>query len=161
MLPIPHSSLWLRGSAGYAHGDRDNSFANFYFGGFGNNWIDHLPYQRFREYYSFPGVELNSIGGTNFGKLLAEWTLPPLRFRRLGLPALYCRWTRLALFSAGIVTNIDSVPDRREVFDFGGQLDFNIVLFSNLNSTFSLGYAAAFEARQRIAKEFMISLKIL
>lgn len=161
MLPIPHSSLWLRGAAGYAHGDRDNSFANFYFGGFGNNWIDHLSHQRFREYYSFPGVELNSIGGTNFGKLLAEWTLPPLRFRRLGLPTLYCRWMRLALFSAGIVTNIDSAPDRREVFDFGGQLDFNIVLFSNLNSTFSLGYAAAFEARQRLAKEFMISLKIL
>ncbi len=161
MLPIPHSSLWLRGSAGYAYGDRDNSFANFYFGGFGNNWIDHLSYQRFREYESFPGVELNSIGGTNFGKLLAEWTLPPLRFRRLGLPTLYCRWARLALFSAGIVTNVDSAPVRREVFDFGGQLDFNIVLFSNLNSTFSLGYAAAFEARQRLAKEFMISLKIL
>jgi hypothetical protein len=34
-------------------------------------------------------------------------------------------------------------------------------MFSTLSSTFSLGYAAAFEKDQRTAKEFMISLKIL
>jgi len=161
LLPIPHSSLWLRSAAGYAPGDRDEPFANFYFGGFGNNWIDHLAYQRFREYDSFPGVELNSIGGANFGKAMLEWTLPPLRFRRLGIPTLYCRWARLAFFSSGIVTNLDSKPHRREVANVGGQIDFNLVLFSNLNSTLSLGYAVAGEKARRPAKEFMISLKIL
>ncbi len=41
-LPIKHSSLWLRPAAGYGWGDRDNTFANFYFGAFGNNYVDHL-----------------------------------------------------------------------------------------------------------------------
>ena len=49
-LPLKHSSLWLRSSAGYVAGDdRDEPFANFYFGGFGNNWVDHREEKRYRE----------------------------------------------------------------------------------------------------------------
>ncbi|HMK39717.1 MAG TPA: hypothetical protein VK569_10275, partial [Bacteroidota bacterium] len=84
LLPVDHSSVWLRGAAGYSPGDRAQPFANFYFGGFGNNWVDHGEIRRYREYYAFPGTTLNSIGGTTFGKLLLEWVVPPLRFRRLG-----------------------------------------------------------------------------
>ena len=40
-LPINHSSIWFRGAAGVGIGDRNNPFANFYFGGFGNNYIDY------------------------------------------------------------------------------------------------------------------------
>ena len=161
LLPIDHSSLWFRSSLGYSFGDRDESFANFFFGGFGNNWIDHQEENRYREYYSFPGVELNAIGGTNYGKMLVEWTLPPIRFRRFGFPSLYFRWARIALFSSGIVTNFDSDAFRRTAVNFGGQVNVRIVLFSMLNSTFSLGYAAALEKSQRLSREFMISLKIL
>jgi len=160
-LPIDHSSLWLRSSLGYSFGKKAEPFANFYFGGFGNNWIDYQEAQRYREYYSFPGAELNAIGGTNYGKLMLEWTLPPLRFRRAGFTSLYARWMRLALFSSGIVTNFDSQPLRRKLLNAGGQLDFQLVLFSVMKSTFSLGYAAAVEKDWRISKEFMISLKIL
>ncbi|MGE5458075.1 MAG: YncE family protein, partial [Methanococcaceae archaeon] len=84
-LPINHSSVWLRTSAGYSYGDRFEPFANFYFGGFGNNWVDNLHEKRYREYYSFPGVELNEISGTNYGKGMLEWNLPPLRFSSLGI----------------------------------------------------------------------------
>jgi hypothetical protein len=161
LLPLKHSSIWLRGSTGYGFGDRDEPLVNFFFGGFGNNWVDYQNAQRYREFYSFPGVELNEIGGTNYGKALVEWTLPPLRFRRMGFTNLYLRWARLALFSSGIVTNIDSDQFRRTATNIGSQIDFHIVLFSTLSSTFSLGYAAAFEKDQRAAKEFMISLKIL
>ncbi len=41
LLPIDHSSIWVRSALGYSAGDRDNPFANFYFGGFGNNWVDY------------------------------------------------------------------------------------------------------------------------
>lgn len=160
-LPINHFSVWLRSSAGYSFGDREETFANFYFGGFGNNWVDHANEKRYREYYSFPGVELNEVGGTTFGKILLEWNLPPIRFRRLGVPVLYCNWSRIAFFSSGLVTNFDSKPDRRSVVNFGGQIDFKLVMFSNLESTFSLGYAVATENNQHLMKEFMISLKIL
>jgi hypothetical protein len=161
LLPWNHSSVWLRNSLGYSFGDRRNPFANFFFGGFGNNWVDHLSVQRYREYYSFPGVELNDIGGKNYGKATLEWDLPPLRFRRVGFPDLYFRWARLALFSSGIVANFDRRELRRAVMSLGGQMDFNLVLFSNLTSTFSLGYAVAVEKDRSPAREFMISLKPL
>ena len=35
----------------------DLPFANFYFGGFGNNWVDHLDEKRYRRVSSFPGVD--------------------------------------------------------------------------------------------------------
>ena len=86
-LPIPHSSLWLRTAAGGASGDRDNSLAAIYFGGFGNNWVDHREVKRYRDVISFPGLEINEAAGQTFGKAMLEWTLPPLRFRRFGTPA--------------------------------------------------------------------------
>ena len=161
LLPINHSSLWLRTSAGYSFGKSDEPFANFYFGGFGNNWIDHGPIWRYREDYSFPGVELNEIGGINYGKAMLEWDLPPLRFRRFGVPKFYCNWSRISLFSSAIVTNVEREASRRSFANIGAQADFQLVIFSSLPSTFSLGYALAAERDQRFSKEFMISLKIL
>lgn len=169
-LPINHSSIWLRTSLGQTFGDRDNPFANFFFGGFGNNWVDHLSEKRYRKYYSFPGVDLNAFGGRNYAKAILEWNLPPLRFRRLGFPALYFNWARFALFTSAIRTNLDArggsqpLPQfgvRRTLANVGGQVDFRLVLFSALESTLSFGYAAAFEQNRPTEKEFMVSLKIL
>ncbi len=161
LLPIPHSSLWLRSSAGYAFGDREEPFANFYFGGFGNNWIDYQEFKRYREYYSFPGVPLNQIGGINYGKLMVEWTLPPWRFRRFGFTSMYFRWLQLAVFSGGVVTNFDEPSLQDSRMNLGAQLDLRLVTFTHFNSTFSLGYAVARDKEQKISHEFMVSLKIL
>jgi len=160
-LPINHSSIWVRNSFGYSVGDRDEPFANFYFGGFGNNWVDYLPERRYREYYSFPGIELNDVGGTNYGKTMVEWILPPVVFRRLGIPTFYSTWAQLAFFSSGIMTNLDSKGDRRSLVNVGAQIDFKIIMLSHLKATFSLGYAVAFEEDRSNSKEFMISLKVL
>ena len=54
--------------AGFSPSDRDEPFANFFFGGFGNNYVDHHDEKRYREYYALPGAELNEIGGRNFVK---------------------------------------------------------------------------------------------
>jgi hypothetical protein len=161
LLPIDHSSVWLRGAVGYSWGKRGEPLSNFYFGGFGNNWVDHREIRRYRDYYAFPGTELNAIAGTNFGKVLLEWVLPPLRFRRLGGEALYCNWAQLVFFSNGIVTNMDIGSERRTAGDLGAQLDFRLVFFSALESTLSFGCAAAVEKDQRASREYMISLKIL
>ena len=161
LLPLNHSSIWLRSSAGYSYGDRNEPFANFYFGGFGNNWVDYQEEKRYREYYSFPGTKLNAVGGTNFSKMLLEWTLPPLRFRRFGIPNLYCTWSRAVFFTSGIITNLDSEKQKRSLFNGGVQIDFRLIIFSRLESTLSFGYAVAFEKDKRLSKEFMISLKIL
>jgi len=160
-LPINHSSVWLRSSLGYSHGNRQEPFANFYFGGFGNNYIDYQDEKRYREYYSFPGVELNSIGGTNYGKLLAEWDLPPLRFGDIGFTSFFLNYARTALFSTAIVTNLDAKEYRRSLLDFGSQIDFKFILLYHLKMTFSVGYAASIERNNKLTDEWMFSLKIL
>ena len=157
-LPLNHSSLWLRSSFGYSFGENTQAFAKFYFGGFGNNWIDYQEAKRYREDYSFPGVELNAFDARSYGKVLLEWALPPVRFRNFGSPGRYSNWARLALFSSAITAQ--SLQTQRAV-NAGAQLDFRISFLSSFESTFSVGYAAAALQHQRLTREFMISLKIL
>jgi hypothetical protein len=110
-----HSSIWLRNAAGLSPQNREEPFANFYFGGFGNNYVDHQTEQRYREYYSLPGAELNEIGGRNFTKSMVEWNLPPLHFSRAGTPGFYLTWMRPAVFASGLWTNLDAPEARRAV----------------------------------------------
>jgi hypothetical protein len=164
LLPIDHSSVWIRSSAGKAFGPRTETLANFYFGGFGNNWVDHGEVAQYREQPSFPGIDVNkqaSVGGTNYAKLMIEWDLPPLRFRHMGFQDFYVTWARCALFSSGIVTNVEDPVYRKRHVDVGAQVDFRLVLFSSLPSTFSLGYAFASQDYRTWSHEYMISIKIL
>ena len=117
--------------------------------------------RRYHDYYSFPGIEINQLGANNFGKLLLEWELPAIRFKRAGIPALYFTWASPALFGSAIATNLDDSEFRRELYNLGAQVDFKMVIFTNLSTTFSVGYARAFESGQPSSNEFMISLKIL
>ena len=67
-IPSPAPQLLACGSvptAGRAFGNESDPFANFYFGAFGNNWIDKGEISRYREYYSFPGVQINQIGANS------------------------------------------------------------------------------------------------
>ncbi len=160
-LPAGHSSLWLRGAGGFSPRSRDDPFANFYFGGFGNNWVDHRDEKRYRAAYSFPGAELNEIAGRNFLKGTIEVNLPPWRFRRAGTPAFYATWARPALFVGGLATNLDASAARRVAANIGAQLDFRFGLLSALDMTISTGVAAAFEDGYRPRREAMFSVKIL
>ena len=122
LLPLRNSSLWLRTSAGRAFGNENDPFANFYFGAFGNNWIDKGEISRYREYYSFPGVQINQIGAQSFVKGQAEWDLTPLHFRDLGSTKLYFNWARLALFAGGLAAN-PGTDQQSGYGDLGGQID--------------------------------------
>ena len=160
-LPLRHSSIWLRTDAGYAVGDKDDPFAFFFFGGFGNNWVDDGDVQRFREWYAFPGVDLNAIPGQNFVKGMLEWNLPPLRFENAGSSSFFVTWLRTSIFTTGIVTGLYDSDERLEVGNVGAQLDLRITALSRLNVTLSLGLARAFLAGGETADEVMFSLKIL
>lgn len=199
-LPLPHSSIWLRSYAGASPGGRDydtidcerdgtpqnctplrveveDPFADYFFGHFGNNYVDHGEVKRYRDYDAFPGLEINEVGGRNFAKSMLEWNLPPLRFRRVGGPGFYATWARASLFASGLVTNIDcngrckdgiSVTDlgapaseRRTLKNVGTQVDFQFTVLSHLDMTLSFGYALAFERHEPRKNEFMASLKIL
>ncbi len=160
-LPLGHSSLWSRSAAGFSPVSDNPTFANFYFGGFGNNYVDHQDEKRYREWYSFPGVGLNEIGGRDFVKTAIEWNAPPWRFRRAGIPSFYATWARPAVFATTLATNLDEGATRRVVNDVGGQLDIRFGALSALELTVSVGAAVAFESGAPARRETMVSLKIL
>ncbi len=160
-LPIAHSSVWIRSAAGFSPQSPDEPFANFFFGGFGNNYVDHQAEKRYREYYALPGAALNEIGGRNFVKSTVEWNLPPLRFSRAGTPGFYLSWMRPAVFATGLMTNLDAGRARRSVSSAGGQLDFRLNMLSTLDLTFSVGGAVTYEPDVAPRREAMFSLKIL
>jgi hypothetical protein len=160
-LPLGHSSVWFRNAAGFSPRDRGEAFANFYFGGFGNNYVDHRDEQRYREYAALPGAEINEIGGRNFVKSIVEWTVPPLRFSRAGTPGFYLSWLRPSVFAGGLVTNLDSRAARRTVTNTGAQLDFRLNALSTLDLTLSVGGAVAFEHGFPPRREAMISIRVL
>jgi hypothetical protein len=164
-LPIRHSSIWLRTDAGYVSGESDDPFAYFFFGGFGNNWVDRNEVKRYREWYAFPGVDLNAIGGQTFGKAMVEWNLPPVRFESVGWSSFFISWLRTSVFASGIITEVHEAneffPKRFEAGNVGAQFDLRFTALSRLDMTLSLGLARAFLEGGDNADEVMLSLKIL
>ena len=160
-LPLGHSSIWFRQAAGFSPHDRHQPFASFFFGGFGNNYVDHLNEKRYRETYSLPGVELNEIGGRNFVKSTVEVNLPPLRFQNFGTPGFYVPWMRPAVFAGGLVTNLDDRAARRRVLSAGAQIDVSMFALSALDLVFSVGAGIAVENGRPPRRELMLSLKVL
>jgi hypothetical protein len=160
-LPWKHSSVWIRNSAGVAIGEPDDEFANFFFGGFGNNYVDRGEVKRYREFYAMPGFELNQIPGRNFYRGILEWNLPPVRFERVGTPGFYLSWARPALFVSSLLTNLDSSQRRQDVSSAGAQVDFRFTILSRMDMTLSVGYAAEIHGSSQSDDEFMVSLKIL
>jgi hypothetical protein len=160
-LPLGHSSLWVRSAAGFSPQAPDEPFANFFFGGFGNNYLDRGEEKRYREVESFPGAEINEIGGRNFVRSMLEWTLPPWRFSRVGTPGAYLSWLRPALFVSGLVTNLDQASIRRQAISAGGQIDLRFSVLSALDMTFSAGAAVRVGNGVAPAGELMASLRVL
>ena len=136
-------------------------FANFFFGGFGNNWVDHGDEKRYRDVYSFPGAELNEIGGRNFVKSMLEWNLPPLRFRASARRASTRPGCGRRCSSAAWPPTSIGADERRSLGDAGAQLDFRFGLLSALDLTLSVGGAVAFEDGHAPRREAMMSFKIL
>ena len=140
--------------------DRANPFANFFFGGFGNNYVDVRDEKRYRQYDALPGADLNEIDGRNFVKGTVEWNLPPWRFRRLGKPGFYATWLRPAIFVTGLTTNLDVTTPRR-LASSGAQVDLRLGLLSALDLTLSVGGGTTVEDGYRPRHEVMVSLKVL
>ncbi|MGH7129834.1 MAG: hypothetical protein ACREIV_14790, partial [Planctomycetaceae bacterium] len=159
-LPWQHSTLWFYTAAGRTNGDRDDPLGNFYFGGFGNNYVDDGEVKRYRGYDSFPGFEIDEIVATDFVKSVAEWNLPPIRFREVGTPGFYLGHIRPALFFGALVSD-PGEPFERTVTTAGTQLDLSFTLGHRLPMTLSVGYAAGYEDGARRDDEWMVSLKIL
>lgn len=158
---IRNSSIWLRNSFGFSAGDRESGLSYFYFGGFRNNYVDWQPSEQYRSTLAFPGAQIDELGGYNYIRTLAEINLPPLRLKNAGTTWLYPTFIKGSLFGTHLLTNIDKPANRANYFNAGVQIDFQIVLFSYLKTTWSAGYARKFESDKRFTQQFMLSLKLL
>jgi hypothetical protein len=162
LLPLDHSSIWFRGGVGTSMGGhRNDSFARTYFGGFGNNWVDYRGIKQFRNTESFPGLEINEVGGATYSRAQVEWTSPPLRFRKVGIPSAYLRWAGLSAFASGLVTDFDDDKTRRSFVNVGAQADLRSITLSHMESTLSVGFAAAAAKGMKRSTELMISFKLM
>jgi len=160
-LPLAHSSVWLRSAAGIASGDRDNPVSNFYFGGFGNNYVDSGNIKRYREYSSLPGFEIDEISALSFVREMVEWNLPPIVFESVGTPGLYLNWLRPAVFAAGLWTDPGHKSVHKNYASVGTQADLHFSVLHWYDMTLSVGYAVGYQSSRRAGSEWMISLKIM
>ena len=160
-LPLPHSSVWVRSAAGASHGERDDPFATWYFGGFGNNYVDSREIKRYREFYALPGFGLNEVAGHNFARTMVELNLPPKVFESVGTPAFYLTWLRPALFASTLWTDPNDASLRKDYSSLGTQLDLRFTVLHWYEMTLSAGYAVGYRGQRRAGDEWMVSLKIL
>lgn len=160
-LPLPHSSIWFRSAAGIADGDRRDPFANFFFGGFGNNYVDSGEVKRYREHYALPGFGLNEVSGRTFARHMVELNVPPVIFERGGTPGFHAAWLRPSVFASALWTDPQSSSLRKDYSNLGAQLDLRFSVLHWYEMTLSAGYAVGFRGGRRAGDEFMISLKVL
>ena len=127
--------------------------------------MDYQVARRYRNIFSFPGLSFDAdrfIIARSFAKTMVEFVFPPIRFKELGGLNLYSNWMQATLFSTGLLTHDKTYSNGRFV-NAGAQVDMKIVIFSLLESTFSVGYANAFDLgnNNKRYQEWMISLKLL
>jgi hypothetical protein len=166
-LPLAHSSLWSRSAVGAANGPSTDPAAAFYFGGFGNNYVDDGLVKRYREYGSMPGFSIDQIGGQRFFKQMVEWNLPPVIFESIGTPSFHLTWMRPALFAVALWTDSNhnasstNTAGRQTFSSLGTQIDFRLSTLHWYEMMLSVGYAAGYEGSRRSGGEWMLSLKIM
>ncbi len=162
----PHPALVgvaARARRGWSPGDREEPFANFYFGGF-RQQLGGLPRREAlpRVLVRFPGLEINEVGGTNYAKAMLEWNLPPAPLpqrRQAGLLPHVGPARPLRLRARDQPRTASDF--RRTITNVGGQVDFRLGVLSRLELTLSAGYARAFEDGAFPRDEAMVSLKVL
>ena len=112
----------------------------------------------YRESFSFAGLSYDSeksIIAKSFVKSTLELVLPPVRYRNFGFFNLFATHSHATIFAGGLfINNNETTTDVNQVSNIkysesfrniGFQVDTKLVMFSHLSSTFSFGWARAFE----------------
>lgn len=158
---IRNTCFWIRNSMGQSFGNKKSELSKFYFGGFRNNYVDWQPAEQYRNLTAFPGVEIDEIPARNFVKTMGELNLKPIRLNNFGATWLYPTYIKSTLFSTHLLTDFDNPDYRRNIVNFGLQIDIQLVLFTYMKTTWSAGYAIKTEEGTNRQDQFMFSLKLL
>lgn len=163
-----HSSVWWRNFIGTSFSDVFNPFTRFGFAAFGNNFLDFRSSKQYRNTFALPGLRYDAaerVVSKTYFKSMGEWSLPPLRFRKLGSYNFYVNWIQPSLFTTVLLSegqqNSDSFIDQT-YGNVGIQIDARMVILSQQSATLSFGYARAKNLDGNTTfDEWMISLKLL
>ena len=80
-------------------------------------------------------------------------------FEKIGTPAFYLTWLRLAVFASVLWTDLDLSGLRNHYANTGAQVDLRFTFLHWYDMTLSAGYALGYRSSRR--DEWMVSLKIL
>lgn len=158
---VRNTSFWIRNSVGQSFGNRESAMSYFYFGGFRNNFVDWQPSEQYRKPLAFPGAQIDEIKAYNYIKTMGELNLRPLRLRNVGAGWMYPTYIKSSIFSTHMLSNLNIEGLTRNIFNFGGQIDVQFVLFSYLKTTWSVGYAVMTEKQADTKGQLMLSVKLL
>lgn len=172
VLPVKHTSLWLRNAFGNSFSSDVNPFTRFGFASFGNNYVDNASSKMYRGSFSFAGLSYDSnisIIAKSFYKTTLELLLPPLRYRKFGFFNLFASHSQPTIFAGSLFTkNYDNSSAKlgdlgketsKTHKNIGFQVDTKLVMFSHISSTFSFGWARAYSENNKY-DEWMVSLKL-
>jgi len=161
-VPLPGGqSLWLRTAAGAMDGPRSVASANFYFGAFGNNYVDGHAVRRYRDWDALPGFAIDGVAAQSFVRAQAEWNAGSFGVDGIGTPAFYPLRVQPALFATALWADPSSSAYRQRYANVGAQVDLNFSALHWYGMTLSVGYALGFGDGRRSGGEWMVSLKIL
>ncbi|NIV71894.1 hypothetical protein GWN26_05645, partial [Candidatus Saccharibacteria bacterium] len=153
----PHNILHIKLSGGYRYTKDDLSIGKFYFGGFGNRYLDKGSVKQYRKVFRFPGIPIYSLPGERFVKGMFEHTLPPIRPGNAFLGQHFLSHIDFSWYTQGLWLKS---PLNDLWVDVGAQVNFGFHHWFNLKSTFSAGIAQAWSENEN-SWEWFVSLKLL
>ncbi len=92
---------------------------------------------------------------------MGELNLRPIRLRNVGGTWMYPTYIKSSVFATHLMTNFDKAADLAHIFNVGAQMDIQLVMFSYLKTTWSVGYAKKIENGLPATNQWMLSLKLL
>jgi hypothetical protein len=152
----PHNVGRIQLAGGISGGD-ELSEGRFYFGGFGNRYIDNEPQFKYREIESLAGLSYRKYIAKNFIKFGLENLFPPLDIG-IAIGDQYLSKMSLSVFSQFLYAQNEK--ESENYMNTGMQINFHMNNFYVLESTLSLGYAHAWDESDNEFDEFFISLKL-
>jgi hypothetical protein len=163
---IRNTSFWIRNSVGQSFGSKGtteepDALSFFYLGGFRNNYVDWRDPRQYRSSLAFPGAGIDALRAHNYVRTMGELNLRPIRTRNVGTTWIYPTYIYTSVFGTHLFTDPDRSDVSRHVFNLGFQTDIEVVMFSYMKTTWSVGYAWLFESGQDQQGQLLLSVKLL
>lgn len=126
-----------------------------------NNYVDWREARQYRSGIAFPGADIDEVNALRYIRTMAELNTKPIRTRNIGTTWLYPTFIYTSLFSTHLAVNPFYAENKRHLFNAGFQTDIEMVLLSYMKTTWSVGYARAFEKGQPDKGQWLLSIKLL